>query len=1014
MSNEISSFHDNIFDSEFVKIFERGKSKKVLNALKNIEPAFFPEFVYKNHLKLFYSILYRCRIDNSIQFAKRFIEYYKQIDDIHYISRKDFNEILYEINKIATMFNYEIKAIFQPFKSFGNDVPVYEVPLSREFLLLFQLINLPLLYDYQLKAIKEIILAQKKDLDRGIIVTAPTGGGKSITYIIPSVYNAIFKKLRSILIFPTKALAADQFHSLLELQGEAIKRGLFFQVCTYDGDTPNPRESYRLRKKCLCDKCKNKTKSSQLEAILTKKENELMKITIRGSDCKYKEEYSIEGNLRKAITIKKEILVPRILNILDDYRLQSCPSCSQENSIIHLRESFDKNRKAMIRPFSLCSMCSAIYLAPLIQEDLQKFKPEIVLTNPDKLHYVLQNPLDTWLFEDLRLTVLDEVHTYRGAFGINVHFLINRIKRRLKLNLEKNSFIGTSATISNPQKFFKKLIGCEEVIKVSSSDFILETEIIDLNRKEEEKNNIISEIDLLKHRAGKIHVFLFPPLINRKVSVLNFTTKIIEEIVFLLKAKKLIVFCNSRKNVEELAIKFDKRLIEILASFDLPFSIRSYTASESLSEDEIKKVENRLNFNLRDKTDKVLANIVTDVHQGGLLMTERASIENNFRNNQINVLFATPTLELGIDIGDLDTAILFGFPDEFDKYLQRVGRIGRKSPISIAITIFRENPYERYFFEQSKQAFQVDHKSIPINTNNPVLKEKHNRASICDLSAAQIAKKTVPFPRKLKYFIIPFRTTFSLVSIYLKEKYYYENNEDRSRKMDINRLLSDINLDTPYYLRKKKYRIAKIDGRRVQFNDYVFRIPDKILLKRDHSSQPYLYPRPRLFATNEHNYHAKRVLSQFDLSITKINQPKRSNYVKEAIGFSFRTKGLNIDTGTTNQEINQSFLNLLINSVSVVIGLETNSFNYILYNRNKTQLLFEVASGGIGGIDAIEDCKSEIFNTALKIVKQCNCEKGCPRCIYLPRKYYLIEEKSPYPLKKETEKILIDLKNNNF
>ena len=42
-----------------------------------------------------------------------------------------------------------------------------------------------------------------------------------------------------------------------------------------------------------------------------------------------------------------------------------------------------------------------------------------------------------------------------------------------------------------------------------------------------------------------------------------------------------------------------------------------------------------------------------------------------------NVLVATPTLEMGIDIGDLSTVMLGSLPRSVSSYLQRVGRAGR-------------------------------------------------------------------------------------------------------------------------------------------------------------------------------------------------------------------------------------------------------------------------------------------------------------------------------------------------
>lgn len=77
-------------------------------------------------------------------------------------------------------------------------------------------------------------------------------------------------------------------------------------------------------------------------------------------------------------------------------------------------------------------------------------------------------------------------------------------------------------------------------------------------------------------------------------------------------------------------------------------------------------------------------------HTSLLTGQERRSIEAGFkRSDQTpgdpNVLVATPTLEMGIDIGDLTTVMLASLPDSVAKYLQRVGRAGRLTGSSLAL-----------------------------------------------------------------------------------------------------------------------------------------------------------------------------------------------------------------------------------------------------------------------------------------------------------------------------------------
>ena len=81
-----------------------------------------------------------------------------------------------------------------------------------------------------------------------------------------------------------------------------------------------------------------------------------------------------------------------------------------------------------------------------------------------------------------------------------------------------------------------------------------------------------------------------------------------------------------------------------------------------------------------------------DAHEHTSLIDplERRRIEAGFKRTDQqpgdpNVLVATPTLEMGIDIGDLTTVMLSSLPDSVAKYVQRVGRAGRLTGSSLAL-----------------------------------------------------------------------------------------------------------------------------------------------------------------------------------------------------------------------------------------------------------------------------------------------------------------------------------------
>lgn len=66
-------------------------------------------------------------------------------------------------------------------------------------------------------------------------------------------------------------------------------------------------------------------------------------------------------------------------------------------------------------------------------------------------------------------------------------------------------------------------------------------------------------------------------------------------------------------------------------------------------------------------------------HHGSLAKPVRERVERDFQAARTALCFATSTLELGIDIGDVDWAVLYGVPPDLPSLLQRVGRAGRRA-----------------------------------------------------------------------------------------------------------------------------------------------------------------------------------------------------------------------------------------------------------------------------------------------------------------------------------------------
>lgn len=98
--------------------------------------------------------------------------------------------------------------------------------------------------------------------------------------------------------------------------------------------------------------------------------------------------------------------------------------------------------------------------------------------------------------------------------------------------------------------------------------------------------------------------------------------------------------------------------------------------------------------------------LVASEHTGLLDGKRRLEIETSFMRGadchswDINLLSATPTLEMGINIGDLSTVLLCSIPPAQANYLQRIGRAGRTDGNALAMAIANGQNHDNYFYEQ--------------------------------------------------------------------------------------------------------------------------------------------------------------------------------------------------------------------------------------------------------------------------------------------------------------------------
>ncbi len=83
-------------------------------------------------------------------------------------------------------------------------------------------------------------------------------------------------------------------------------------------------------------------------------------------------------------------------------------------------------------------------------------------------------------------------------------------------------------------------------------------------------------------------------------------------------------------------------------------------------------------------------------YRGGYLPTERRATERSLRAGGVDGVVSTSALELGVDIGALDVAILNGFPGSISATWQRLGRAGRRQQPSLGVLVATSQALDQY------------------------------------------------------------------------------------------------------------------------------------------------------------------------------------------------------------------------------------------------------------------------------------------------------------------------------
>jgi DEAD/DEAH box helicase domain-containing protein len=302
----------------------------------------------------------------------------------------------------------------------------------------------------------------------------------------------------------------------------------------------------------------------------------------------------------------------------------------------------------------------------------------ILFTNPDMLHTGILPHHTNWgdFFRNLRFVVIDEMHTYRGVFGSHVANVVRRLKRVAKFYGASPQFILTSATIGNPQELAGRLIEAP-----------------------------VTLINVDGSARGERHFLVYnPPVVDPALGIRKSST---QESVRL--AQDLLA-----QNVQTVVFARSRRSVEILLTYLQGNKEREVTA----------------------KTRSPIPPSPAPIrgYRSGYLPSQRREIERGLRDGSIRMVVATNALELGIDIGGLEAALLVGYPGTIASTWQQAGRAGRGDDPAVAVFVATANPLDQFLAHHPDYFFARSPEQALVNPDHLIILLNHLRCAAFELT----------------------------------------------------------------------------------------------------------------------------------------------------------------------------------------------------------------------------------------------------------------------------------------
>lgn len=420
------------------------------------------------------------------------------------------------------------------------------------------------------------------------------------------------------------------------------------------------------------------------------------------------------------------------------------------------------------------------------------------------------------------------------------------------------------------------------------------------------------------------------------------------------------------------------------------------------------------------------------VHRAGLLSSVRKLVEQSFKDGELMAISATPTLELGIDIGDVDAIISSIVP--INRLTQRFGRAARRGQEGYAFLALGNDPISQYYSSHPDDYF-ADQEQIYTDPSNPFVQEYQILAMTCDKPISKselytnnnnnsisdinniiqklVSKGLIRLSSDEKFFVPNFKKAYGILNDYsirgIGNTIDIFFNKKVIGERSLPQAIEELHENAIYFLSGKRYQVRKLhyDAQHTEQPYYaeLMSIPSLYpyytrAMVDEWPSIIEIYEQKMVFGI-EVKYCSlkiqKKVVGYTNIEIgQEVTHGKKIMFL-EPIEFEFITKGfvfraprpIDILKDANDEEYVEmsgyhASEHVLIEGSSMITGGASQDMGGVSLGSSGLIFIHDGSIGGNGASKALYDRFDAAIRRALRILMECPCksESGCPRCTY--------------------------------